>query len=231
MEGAERYHRCRYVATHARYNRLAEREPVRRRRCVIRRRAAAYARRRFFGSIHATLDHLLWGDRIWMSRSPGRRDRKAVFAVGVALCRLERPQARTRGVRHRDRRFGRRARGASLAGELTSVSGAIKAGRSASRNGSWWRMFIDQTHHRGQVHCMLTQAGSKPAIPICPSRRCNINGTAELSPMTDLRTLETELIAAIAAANDEAALETCASPRSARADRCRRYSRRWGSRR
>ena len=25
----------------------------------------------FFGSIHATLNHLLWGDRIWMSRLAG----------------------------------------------------------------------------------------------------------------------------------------------------------------
>jgi len=24
-------------------------------------------------------------------------------------------------------------------------------------------MFNHQTHHRGQVHCMLTQAGGKPA--------------------------------------------------------------------
>src|SRR4029450_9880640 len=29
------------------------------------------ARGAFFGSIHATLNHVLWGDRIWMSRLAG----------------------------------------------------------------------------------------------------------------------------------------------------------------
>jgi uncharacterized damage-inducible protein DinB len=32
-------------------------------------------------------------------------------------------------------------------------------------------MFNHQTHHRGQVHCMLTQAGSKPGdtdLPLMP---------------------------------------------------------------
>src|SRR5689334_10534682 len=29
------------------------------------------ARGAFFGSIHATLNHLLWGDQIWMSRFAG----------------------------------------------------------------------------------------------------------------------------------------------------------------
>ncbi|MBT4428135.1 MAG: damage-inducible protein DinB, partial [Rhodospirillaceae bacterium] len=29
------------------------------------------ARGAFFGSIHATLNHILWGDQIWMSRFTG----------------------------------------------------------------------------------------------------------------------------------------------------------------
>src|SRR3990172_12598373 len=31
----------------------------------------------FFGSIHATLNHLLWGDQIWMSRFAGTPKPKA----------------------------------------------------------------------------------------------------------------------------------------------------------
>jgi uncharacterized damage-inducible protein DinB len=67
--------------------------------------------------------------------------------------------------------LGRRARGASLAGELTWFSGAIKA---EVRKPKWLlvtHMFNHQTHHRGQVHCMLTQAGSKPGdtdLPFTP---------------------------------------------------------------
>jgi len=107
---------------------LAEREPLRRRRCLVRRRAAACARR-VLRLDHATLNHLLWGDRIWMSRLAGTAATAGRHsAVGVALCRLERPQARTRGVRHRDRRLGRPARG-TLRSPASSpwFSGAIKA--------------------------------------------------------------------------------------------------------
>src|SRR5205085_9966385 len=67
--------------------------------------------------------------------------------------------------------------GASLAGELAYYSGAIK---SHLRKPKWvlvTHMFNHQTHHRGQVHCMLTQAGGKPrdtdlpVMPMCRSRR------------------------------------------------------------
>ena len=60
---------------------------------------------------------------------------------------------------------------ASLAGELTWFSGAIKA---EVRKPKWLlvtHMFNHQTHHRGQVHCMLTQTGSKPGdtdLPLMP---------------------------------------------------------------
>ena len=62
--------------------------------------------------------------------------------------------------------------GASLAGELAYYSGAIK---SHLRKPKWvlvTHMFNHQTHHRGQVHCMLTQAGGKPGdtdLPFMPT--------------------------------------------------------------
>jgi len=60
---------------------------------------------------------------------------------------------------------------ASLAGELAYYSGAIKR---ELRKPKWLlvtHMFNHQTHHRGQVHCMLTQAGGKPGdtdLPFMP---------------------------------------------------------------
>ena len=56
-----------YVQRMARYNRWQNAESLWRRRPLPdeeRRRE----RGAFFGSIHKTLSHLLWGDRIWMSR-------------------------------------------------------------------------------------------------------------------------------------------------------------------
>jgi uncharacterized damage-inducible protein DinB len=61
---------------------------------------------------------------------------------------------------------------ASLAGELAYYSGAAKR---ELRKPRWFlvtHMFNHQTHHRGQVHCMLTQAGGKPGdtdLPFVPT--------------------------------------------------------------
>ena len=49
-----------------------------------------------------------------------------------------------------------------LAGDLTWYSGAAQR----SLTGPRWKLvvhfFNHQTHHRGQIHAMLTQAGAKP---------------------------------------------------------------------
>ena len=126
----------------------------------------------FFGSIHATLNHLLWGDRIWMSRLAGTPQPEGGIPQSVSLyadwndLKRERAAFDTVIVDWADQ-----LEDASLAGELTWFSGAIKA---EVRKPKWLlvtHMFNHQTHHRGQVHCMLTQAGSKPGdtdLPFTP---------------------------------------------------------------
>jgi uncharacterized damage-inducible protein DinB len=126
----------------------------------------------FFGSIHATLNHLLWGDRIWMSRLAGTPRPQGGIPQSVSLyadwndLKRERAAFDTVIVDWADQ-----LEDASLAGELTWFSGAIKA---EVRKPKWLlvtHMFNHQTHHRGQVHCMLTQAGSKPGdtdLPFTP---------------------------------------------------------------
>jgi uncharacterized damage-inducible protein DinB len=126
----------------------------------------------FFGSIHATLNHLLWGDRIWMSRLAGTPRPEGGIPQSVSLyadwndLKRERAAFDTVIVDWADQ-----LEDASLAGELTWFSGAIKA---EVRKPKWLlvtHMFNHQTHHRGQVHCMLTQAGSKPGdtdLPLMP---------------------------------------------------------------
>ena len=126
----------------------------------------------FFGSIHATLNHLLWGDRIWMSRLAGTPRPQGGIPQSVSLyadwndLKRERAAFDTVIVDWADQ-----LEDASLAGELTWFSGAIKA---EVRKPKWLlvtHMFNHQTHHRGQVHCMLTQTGSKPGdtdLPLMP---------------------------------------------------------------
>lgn len=126
----------------------------------------------FFGSIHATLSHLLWADRIWMSRLAGMPRPEGGIPESVSLYSDWNELKRTRATF--DAVMVDWADGldvASLDGELTWYSGAIKA---ELRKPIWLlvtHMFNHQTHHRGQVHCMLTQAGGKPGdtdLPLMP---------------------------------------------------------------
>jgi uncharacterized damage-inducible protein DinB len=130
------------------------------------------ARGAFFGSIHATLNHLLWGDRIWMSRLAGTAKPEGGIPQSVSLYEdwndLKRERAAFDAVIVG---WADRLEDASLEGELAYYSGAIKADL---RKPKWLlvtHMFNHQTHHRGQVHCMLTQAGRKPGdtdLPLLP---------------------------------------------------------------
>jgi len=130
-------------------------------------------REAFFGSIHATLNHVLWADRIWMSRLAGVPSPRGGIPESVSLyddwgeLKQERKAFDAVVIDWADRLDG-----ASLAGELAYYSGAIK---SHLRKPKWvlvTHMFNHQTHHRGQVHCMLTQAGGKPGdtdLPFMPT--------------------------------------------------------------
>jgi uncharacterized damage-inducible protein DinB len=126
----------------------------------------------FFGSIHATLNHLLWGDRIWMSRFASTPKPDGGIPQSVSLIadwdELKRERAAFDAVIVD---WADRLDQASLDGELTWFSGARKAEVRKPRWLLVTHMFNHQTHHRGQVHCMLTQAGGKPGdtdLPLMP---------------------------------------------------------------
>ena len=126
----------------------------------------------FFGSIHATLNHLLWADRIWMSRLAGTPRPAGGIPESVSLHAdwnvLQRERAAFDAVMLD---WADRLDAAALAGDLTWYSGAIKTELRTPRWLLVTHMFNHQTHHRGQVHCMLTQAGGKPGdtdLPFMP---------------------------------------------------------------
>ena len=127
----------------------------------------------FFGSIHGTLNHLLWGDQMWMSRfaqtpkpkAPGIPGSSAMFEVWDDLARERRAfdQAMIAWATKLDSQW--------LENDLTWFSGA--AGREVTKP-KWLlvtHLFNHQTHHRGQVHCMLTQCGAKPGVTDLPFQR------------------------------------------------------------
>ena len=126
----------------------------------------------FFGSIHATLNHLLWGDQIWMSRLAGSPRPEGGIPESVSRHAQWSDLKRERGAfdqtiidwaDHLDPAW--------LAGDLTWYSLAAKTELSNPRWLLVTHMFNHQTHHRGQTHCMLTQAGGKPKdtdLPLMP---------------------------------------------------------------
>ncbi|MGA7488796.1 MAG: DinB family protein [Xanthobacteraceae bacterium] len=117
----------------------------------------------FFGSIHGTLNHLLWADRIWMSRFAGTSRPAGGIRESVSLYgdwnELKRERAAFDAIIVD---WAQRLDDGALAGELTWFSGAINAEVGRPKWLLLTHMFNHQTHHRGQVHCMLTQAGGKP---------------------------------------------------------------------
>ena len=121
------------------------------------------ARGAFFGSIHGTLAHVMWGDRMWMGRFAGTEPPK----VGIRESpRLIEDWAELKQQRAAfDETIQLWAQGldpAWLQGSLTWFSGAIGREMTKARWHLVTHFFNHQTHHRGQVHAMLTACGARP---------------------------------------------------------------------
>ena len=151
-----------YVRRMARYNRwqnenlygVADRLPDNERR---RERGA------FFGSIHKTLSHLLWADRAWMSRFADLPRPQGGIAQSVSLYPDWDPLKHGRAEFDRTMlAWAEQLDSSWLVGDLTWYSGTVKAEVTRPKWLLVAHMFNHQTHHRGQVHCMLTQAGGRP---------------------------------------------------------------------
>ncbi|MEL7032465.1 MAG: DinB family protein [Pseudomonadota bacterium] len=125
----------------------------------------------FFQSIHATLSHILWADELWMSRL-------ADWEAPLGTSR-ERPlyddwsafKARRSSADHRFIAWGDGLNQNDVIGDLEWYSGTLKRGMTSPRAVCIMQVFNHQTHHRGQVHAMLTAAGAMPDdtdIPFMP---------------------------------------------------------------
>jgi len=116
----------------------------------------------FWGSIHGTLTHILWGDRQWMSRFDNwpRPDtpikQSAQMIADFAGLRAAREQADVDITR-----WAAKVDDAWLADDLTWFSGAANREIRAPLRLLVTHFFNHQTHHRGQVHAMLTAAGQE----------------------------------------------------------------------
>ena len=127
----------------------------------------------FFGSIHATLNHIVWGDRTWL----GRFVAQGVEMPALTSAVLELPA----DARHETLLYGEwlilRSQREALDAAIEAWVGQLppdfplRAMRYSNSKGvrrehpAWQALthfFNHQTHHRGQVTTLLAQAGIDP---------------------------------------------------------------------
>jgi uncharacterized damage-inducible protein DinB len=127
----------------------------------------------FFGSIFATLNHLLWGDQLWLHRLAGTEPPVKSDIPGSVSSTPDWPALKA------DRfatdavmlEWSERVTDRDLRGTFSWHSGAINAEVHRPRWALVVQLFNHGTHHRGQVHAMLTAAGGKPDatdVPFMP---------------------------------------------------------------
>jgi len=125
----------------------------------------------FWGSIHLTLTHILWADQNWMGRFTGKTPpwfpdasqpwpKSPKESVGYRLSWDELKRQRVA--------FDEVISDWASTVEPSWLEGRLSYVHASGRHFDepFWKlvthMFNHQTHHRGQVHCMLTQYGAKP---------------------------------------------------------------------
>jgi len=114
----------------------------------------------FFGSIHNTLNHILVGDRTWLGRIEGLEDSGTPLDTVLFDDFGELRRAREAEDDRIDRVLSAMNED-RLAGDLAHSNMAGTPFRTPLRL-VWTHFFNHQTHHRGQVHDMLSQAGAAP---------------------------------------------------------------------
>ena len=114
-----------------------------------------------FGSIAATLNHVLWGDQLWMSRFAGTPAPSPTSIPASTDYFSDWDAFAAERITFDDviLNWARGLDPAWLQGDLTWFSGAANRELTKPRWVLVLHMFNHQTHHRGQVHAMLTGAG------------------------------------------------------------------------
>lgn len=120
----------------------------------------------FFGSIKGTLNHLLWGDLLWLSRFAGGAYPKIENASQfvdlyktISIWSSERFRCDNRIIA-----WAESLKQIDLMGELTWKSITMDKEVKTPLSLCITHFFNHQTHHRGQVHAMLTAAGQKAPV-------------------------------------------------------------------
>ncbi len=132
----------------------------------------------FFRSVHGTLNHLLVTDRVWMFRFTGEGD--APDRLDAIL--FEQLELLHRAREVEDARIARYVTGlevAALEGSITYRRVSTPEAITQPLAPALAHWFNHQTHHRGQVHALLTGlAGRAPELDLLFYQRLADKGLA-----------------------------------------------------
>lgn len=119
-------------------------------------------REAFFGSIHNTLNHIMVGDRIWLSRFSGEKTPSTNLDAILYEDFEELREAR----RREDQRIEDFAASIEEVFLGSSISYVNNEGRTLEDTMEllFAHFYNHQTHHRGQIHDMLTQTEVSPPV-------------------------------------------------------------------
>ncbi|MDP2349512.1 MAG: DinB family protein [Gammaproteobacteria bacterium] len=124
----------------------------------------------FFKSIHGTLNHILYGDKMWIGRFDGNPFTGAKIGQDLHATFEEMHADRVRT----DQRILTWAANVDpewLKKSYTWISGIDGKSRTSPTHVLVTQMFNHQTHHRGQITTLLMQMGINPGptdIPLLP---------------------------------------------------------------
>ncbi len=123
----------------------------------------------FFGSIFETLNHLLWGDTMWLSRFGFCPPADVPGSESVRYC-PDYPAYKSVRLA-----MDQQILDWSLAVSDQQIKGMLEwhsVMSGTNLQAPMWEcivhLFNHQTHHRGQVHAMLTQTGVKGPVTDIP---------------------------------------------------------------
>ena len=153
-----------YVLTMARYNAWQNKQ-MKAAMEALPEEALRADRGAFFGSVMATANHLLWADGIWMARLQGKEPPSGGIGDSTTITPTYAAWSAARfRMDGRILLWAEKLHALDLLGDLTWVSGAAQQDMRRPVGMAITHMFNHQTHHRGQIHAMLTAQGVKAPV-------------------------------------------------------------------
>lgn len=148
----------------------------------------------FFGSIQKTFSHILWGDQLWLSRFAGTTE--PIGGIGQSANLFDdwdlfcTERARFDAV---ILDWAQNADPSWFSGDLRWFSGAINRDITKPKSLLSIQLFNHQTHHRGQIHAMLTALGACPDDTGCALYARQLYGALKAN-FQNLSSVQTQII-------------------------------------